>query len=436
MSSNTSHRPRYRVAALIALFVLPVAALAQQEYFRQDFTGPGPYTSRTPSNTQFDTIYSTVPSGTQIRLTPGQGYVEFVRSGATGSGTGRIVRSTDLSPLPSTMYFEVRMNVVSTTTTTSNIANFSVGRNFSPSLGSLPLNDDVFGKFSVNIINDNSYFFRRTDFTPLNSGTYRGEVLITWVLNNLPTPLPYLAPNGDRLVLAPRTFDVWINNDLFLKDSPRVSNSEVPLSDFAFRLQNGGLTMRLIDFRIREVEGVLPVNLLWFRAQTLGNRVNLAWETAWERNSREFIVQRSTDLREFADLATLPATGDSQSRNSYSFVDETPEPGVAYYRLRMVDADGTYEYSRVIDVGLQPDQPLLLVTPNPAEAATIRLHTNGIVASSLRLTTLLGQDIPFRAESIGGGMLELFPQQPLPTGVYLLSHEHEGQRQQTKVLVR
>ncbi|WP_247232635.1 T9SS type A sorting domain-containing protein [Telluribacter sp. SYSU D00476] len=229
-----------------------------------------------------------------------------------------------------------------------------------------------------------------------------------------------------------------------MKNSPRVSGgTEVPLTDFSFRYDGGSSTtgtaagtIRLSDFLIRDVSGVLPVHLISFRAQPTGDQVELAWETAWERNSKEFIVQRSTDLKEFDDIGRIAAAGDAQSRNQYSFIDNSPLPGVNYYRLRQVDHDGTYEYSKVVDAIVRPDVPLMLVSPNPASSQLIRLRTHGMDVSSLRLTNLLGQEISFRAHTPGGDVVELLPQHPLPTGLYLLSLEQDGHRQHTKVLVR
>ncbi|GAB3176704.1 T9SS type A sorting domain-containing protein [Telluribacter humicola] len=422
------------LAGIAGLLLVVPAAFAQNILFQQNFTGPGPYTSGTPNSTQFDAIY--VQNGAILRLNSGQGYVEFERTGSAGSGSGRIVRSTNLSPVPTTMYYQVRMSVPLDTSLTSTVATFNVGQNLSSTDNSIPNDQNIFAKFSVNFLGNNRFSFRRTGTNAVNSGTYSGSVLITWVMNNESTPLPYLTPLGTKDILNPKSFDLWINNDRFLRNYARISGSEVALSDFSFRFQAGAGIIRLSDFLIRDVSGILPVDLISFRAQPTGNQVELAWETAWERNSKEFIVQRSTDLKEFDDIGRIAAAGEAQSRNQYTFIDNSPQPGANYYRLRQVDNDGTYEYSKVVDAIVRPGVPMVLVSPNPATSQVIRLRTYGTDVSSLRLTNLLGQEISFRAHNPGGDVVELLPQQPLPMGLYLLSLEQNGHRQHTKVLVR
>jgi hypothetical protein len=334
------------------------------------------------------------------------------------------------------MYYQVRVNVPRASSLTSSVATFNVGHNLSPSDNSVPNDNNIFAKFSINFLGDNNYLFRRTGTNAVNSGTYSGSVLITWVLNNLNTPLLYLTPTGVQDILNPKSFDLWINGTRFLRNSPRVSGSEVPLTDISFRFQAGDGIIQLTDFLIRDVDGILPVDLVSFRAQPTGGKVELAWETAWERNSKEFIVQRSSDLKEFNDIGRINAAGDAQSRNQYSFVDESPLTGVNYYRLRQVDNDGTFEYSKVVDALVRPDTPMVLVSPNPASSQLIRLRAYSTDISSLRLTNLLGQEISFRAHSQGGDVVELLPNHPLPSGLYLLSLDQDGYRQHTKVLVR
>ena len=169
-------------------------------------------------------------------------------------------------------------------------------------------------------------------------------------------------------------------------------------------------------------EGALPVSLLSFTAEaTPANLVKLAWSTAAELNAGHFGIERSTDARIFGEIAKVAAKGDSYEIRSYIHTDETPLRGRSYYRLRQVDMDGSYTYSKVVSVRTTgTDAPY----PNPAKGGTIRIEARD--AAALKLTDLSGRDIPFTYKRIDGEVIELQPHASLQPGVYLISNDGIG----------
>jgi hypothetical protein len=434
LMNYTSIQNQYRLGAMVLLLCLSAfLSVAQTTYLDQNFTGPGPYTSTTPTSAQFDTIL--VSSPTILRLIPRQGYVEFERTVSSSGGSGRIVRSTDFSPIPSTLYYQVRINIPSTNlTTTANVATFSVGQGIA-SVNTIVPDSNLFAKFSINFVADDSYRLSRTTVPTATSNLITGSVLVTWVMNNLPTRLKYRTPNNTIDSINAKCFDLWIGTTRFLQNSGKVSTQEVSLTDILFRFQNGIGIIRLSDFLIRDVDGILPVNLTYFNAQAAGGQVGLAWETAWEQNSREFIVQRSTDLKEFGDIGKVAAMGQTDERQAYRFTDSSPAMGANYYRLRIVDEDGSYEYSKVKDVINRPNEPVLLVSPNPVSNRTIRLRTFMLENSSLKLSNILGQDISFKTNDMGNNTVELIPLSTLSPGLYIVSAQRDGIRVHSQLII-
>ncbi|MBD1398737.1 T9SS type A sorting domain-containing protein [Pontibacter sp. JH31] len=94
----------------------------------------------------------------------------------------------------------------------------------------------------------------------------------------------------------------------------------------------------------------LPVELTKFTARATGNAVELNWTTASEQNSRHFEIERSTDGRQYQTAGIVASQGTTSLITHYAFRDENPLPGVSYYRLKQVDEDMTYAYSKVITV--------------------------------------------------------------------------------------
>ncbi|MCB0787306.1 MAG: hypothetical protein KDC02_24210, partial [Flavobacteriales bacterium] len=77
------------------------------------------------------------------------------------------------------------------------------------------------------------------------------------------------------------------------------------------------------------------------------NRVS--WATATESNSSVFEVERSMDGSTFEHIGTVPAAGNSLQTIDYAFFDDDPG-ALTYYRLRMVDHDGTWEHSPMVSI--------------------------------------------------------------------------------------
>ena len=77
----------------------------------------------------------------------------------------------------------------------------------------------------------------------------------------------------------------------------------------------------------------LPVTLLNFEAKAENNFVMVSWYTASESEIDSFIVERSPDAKEFAEVGRLKATGAPGVLTAYAIVDKAPNQGLAYYRL-------------------------------------------------------------------------------------------------------
>jgi hypothetical protein len=112
-------------------------------------------------------------------------------------------------------------------------------------------------------------------------------------------------------------------------------------------------------------EAPLPVTLVSFTAVKSEQVVVLNWTTTTETNSDHFEIQRSLDGKAWLALGNVNAKGESTVKQIYSYTDRQPEmPGEILYRLKMIDHDGTFTYSRMITVKF--DGIELSAYPNPA----------------------------------------------------------------------
>lgn len=93
---------------------------------------------------------------------------------------------------------------------------------------------------------------------------------------------------------------------------------------------------------------ILPIELLNFNAVSKNRMVDLQWVTVSERNNEYFDIQWSTDKRSFQSIGKIDGQGDSNLRSTYNFKHTYPDQGHNYYRLKQVDLNGSFSYSKVI----------------------------------------------------------------------------------------
>jgi hypothetical protein len=112
---------------------------------------------------------------------------------------------------------------------------------------------------------------------------------------------------------------------------------------------------------------ILPVQFVSFDAQLQGDKVLVSWATAQEQNASHFEVQKSTDGISFATIGSVKAKGNSNSLLNYAFTDNNVAPGVSYYRLRQVDLDAKFVYTKTIPIRNEGRGKAFFAWPNPVK---------------------------------------------------------------------
>jgi len=122
----------------------------------------------------------------------------------------------------------------------------------------------------------------------------------------------------------------------------------------------------------------LPVEIQSFSAVVQGRDVELKWQTAIEINSDSFEIERalasSATVQQLVweKVGSLAASGNSSSTKEYSFTDKKLNSGKYSYRLKMVDNDGSYSYSKEVEaeVSLPKEYAISQNYPNPFNPST------------------------------------------------------------------
>jgi hypothetical protein len=120
---------------------------------------------------------------------------------------------------------------------------------------------------------------------------------------------------------------------------------------------------------------VVPITLSTFYAKQLNNAdVVLQWRTEQEINSEKFEIEKSINGQQFTYLSTIPASGFSSTIKDYKTIDKNPTSNgeYIYYRLKLIDKDGTFKYSDFSKVLLSTNETII------KNIATIHNESNNI----------------------------------------------------------
>ncbi len=113
--------------------------------------------------------------------------------------------------------------------------------------------------------------------------------------------------------------------------------------------------------------GPLPVELLTFTGRPDNGDIILEWTTTEEVNSMHFEIQRSSDGTNFENVGIVTAAGTATIAKNYRFVDRRLNFDTYFYRLKIVDLDGSFEYSSLVSVTIKSKIEDLQAYPNPTD---------------------------------------------------------------------
>jgi len=154
-----------------------------------------------------------------------------------------------------------------------------------------------------------------------------------------------------------------------------------------------GLIMRYIDTSV-------PVELTFFTFLVNENNVKLNWQTATETNNWGYQVERrkiqDERSKEWEAIGFVEGNGTTTEPHSYSFIDENLQIGKYQYMLKQIDYDGSFEYSKIIEVNINiPDKFLLKQNyPNPFNPLTkIEWQTPLAGFNVLKIYDVLGSEV-------------------------------------------
>ena len=181
----------------------------------------------------------------------------------------------------------------------------------------------------------------------------------------------------------------------------------------------------------------LPVELISFIGWNDGNINKLEWKTASETKTQKFDIEKQDLQGNWNIIGSTNAAGNSTSLLTYIFDDNNPIIGDNYYRIKIVDNDGTYEYSKTINVPLSETvvSGIVGVYPNPTGGLlNVILQSTAVYNTDIRIFDVLGKSILNNNTNLVRGINNLqFNFDDLASGTYILQFaDNKGKLHSTK----
>jgi Secretion system C-terminal sorting domain len=186
------------------------------------------------------------------------------------------------------------------------------------------------------------------------------------------------------------------------------------------------------------VSSTVPVKLTKLTVGLTDCKPVLQWETDLEINSSKFEIERTNQSStQWTTIGTLLAQGNSATKSNYQFIDESiaGSSKKEMYRLKMIDRDGRFSYSKILPVSLNCRTSQVNIYPNPVSTGTLTVNLVGVGESAeARLMGYNGQVLLKSTLKMGVSSINVTN---IANGEYILDIDFgNGIKETTKVLLQ
>ncbi|MCF2446022.1 T9SS type A sorting domain-containing protein [Dyadobacter sp. CY345] len=204
------------------------------------------------------------------------------------------------------------------------------------------------------------------------------------------------APNTTT---SPGATNVWDFNDFSTTSGETVTFRFYPYgtqrSDLGTTRASASGTIRFDRITLNgTVINPMPVKLISFEGSYEQNTILLKWQTAWEEQNEGFEIEQSEDAVNFENVGFVKGNATTKSSSDYEFSYPAPVLGkINYFRLKQIDIDGHFEYSRIISLkSIHSLRDQYFVFPNPNNGNFI-LSSPKTTSDDIKLFDKTGREI-------------------------------------------
>jgi len=167
----------------------------------------------------------------------------------------------------------------------------------------------------------------------------------------------------------------------------------------------------------------LPVTLITFTASDIGEMTaEINWQTASEKQNREFQLYHSTDSENWTLLARIDGKGTYSGASSYRHLHRNVAAGRQYYQLHQMDEDGTVNKVGICTLLMKDQISAVRISPNPCSDQLILKNVRPFLAEAFNLCDGIGNCVPLKGWISNDYSLS-FDVSAFQQGVYFLSSQ-------------
>lgn len=186
----------------------------------------------------------------------------------------------------------------------------------------------------------------------------------------------------------------------------------------------------------------LPVEWVSLKAEIVKEAIVLNWITASEKNNSHFEVEMSKNpATGFEEIGSIDSKmGNSKLPTRYMFEYYFgAEVGIYYFRLKQVDFDQVFSYSKVIAIEIfaTSGTKLKVVAPNPTTAfSQVSITVAEAGKLNIVILNMSGTEIFSKSFKLQGGEnnVKVFSDAMMPAGVYILAAQFNGKFDRLKLI--
>jgi hypothetical protein len=215
--------------------------------------------------------------------------------------------------------------------------------------------------------------------------------------------------------------------------------------NFEFTINTGSTTITT-GFNAQTCEDAaispLPVELISFEGIATKSGIELNWSTASETDNIGFEVERSQNGNTFTQIGKVAGAGNSSIKQTYTYTDATANQGTHYYRLKQLDSNGSFAYSKLIAVTLHKSitSDNLSIYPNPVVGNMLTVALKNNVAhnghTALQIMNTNGDVVHNQKITAGTNQMDIFmPDLKLPGGIYLVKLHYDNHTETRKLII-
>jgi Secretion system C-terminal sorting domain len=165
----------------------------------------------------------------------------------------------------------------------------------------------------------------------------------------------------------------------YIKFKPTTTTATIRFISYGYIVIFGSPDFRgpevfIDNVSVNDLGSLVPLKLISFNSKlTINNIVELNWETVDEINVKNIEVEKSIDARNFKTIATI--TAQNKPQNKYILNDAIEENILLYYRLKIIDIDGTFMYSKIIIIKNKSSKNITYILENPTKNIITLVNT-------------------------------------------------------------